>query len=40
MDKEIGTFHDKHAVRRFITTKPILQKMPIGMLYTEGGERR
>jgi hypothetical protein len=40
MDKEVGTFPNKHTLSQFTTTKPVLQKMPTGMLYTEEEERR
>jgi hypothetical protein len=37
--EEIKAFHDEHKQKQFITTKPPLQKILKGMLYTEEEER-
>jgi hypothetical protein len=38
IDEEMKTFYDKQKIKKFMTTKPALQKIFKGILYTEQEE--
>jgi hypothetical protein len=35
IDEEIKVFHDKQKLKQYVTTKPPLQKILLGILHTE-----
>jgi hypothetical protein len=39
VEGEIKTLHDKQKLKKFMTTKPVLQKILKGILHTEGEDK-